>query len=122
MLNINKTQRKDFKRHFITNAFLELRFPTKKFEWNAIEPTFKQVAATKLGLTVGHKAFSAQLRVNAPTKGNPNQSVESYTETIGLIAQDKENNFSIQLQNDRLIFSTRKYGGFASFWSQVEKE
>lgn len=121
MLNITRTQRQNFKRHYISNAFVEVRFDQRHLDWIAIEQTFKQVAADKLNLNISRRTITTELKLNPSDKESQQQiSFDSNTQIIGLVAQNKDNTFSIQVQSDRMIFSTQKYPGFNNFWTEVE--
>ncbi|KHD87187.1 MAG: hypothetical protein OM95_15955 [Bdellovibrio sp. ArHS] len=122
MLNISSVTRRNFKRHFISNAFIELRFAPHIIDWNSLETEFKKISSQNLQLEVARKTISAELRFETKieSSGKTTHAPITNTKTDGLVAQNKENTFSIQVKNDRIIFSTQRYSGFVDLWEKIE--
>lgn len=115
MFNFNKVDRFQFKRHFILNANLELRFTTlTNVDWEKvkldIEPSFG----------IGTRAsFLHTADISLPPLNSENVKVTS--KKIGIQIVNEIEAYAIAIQADRWTFTSQKYQDFEKFWYQCQK-
>ncbi|MBP9837396.1 MAG: TIGR04255 family protein [Proteobacteria bacterium] len=117
MLNIKHHARKAFSKHFIRQAFIELRYSKIEVDWKNIKIRLDKdnpfLTFDKLNL-----AFAANISLEKPSVSSDKIKVAKYSNSlIGIDLQSDDKSLIAQLRDDRIIFTCNEYTSFENFWS-----
>lgn len=118
MFNIEHHERIPFKRHFIKNVILELRFSdlitdlsTSNVEY--LKSSFQKLDFNK-NTTIKHVEFSMKIDDNEPKK--------AYNEEdAGLIFINEQDKSQLEITQNRMVYSESQYKSFDDFETRIIK-
>jgi uncharacterized protein (TIGR04255 family) len=113
MINIPKVERKAFKRHFIRQAILEVRFSPVKIDWNVFTTEELRKKLNAVGITGIVAGIKNQVQLKQEETQIKVVSHAGVQESIQLSSSDGST--QIQILEDRFILTSPKYEDFDSF-------
>lgn len=116
MLKIPHNTRKAFARHFIRQAFIELRFLPVSVKWEEAHSKFQKEC---LNLTFDNvvKSLSTQVSMKTDVESEEVQPVVNFSHEVqGLDLIDSKYGIAAQIRRDRIIINTTKYSSFENLW------
>lgn len=121
LFNIPNLKRSNFKRHFIKNASLEIRYSSShEIVWDDFKSRLLKVLP--LGrLDQVQEIFDISVDLGAPPQKEVPASVTTKHTLMGIRLHSKDEGLGINILSDRMIFSTPKYTSFEDFWSDFVK-
>ncbi|MCM2353979.1 MAG: TIGR04255 family protein [Pseudobdellovibrio sp.] len=111
MFNIPQIQRTNFKKHFIKQAFIEIRFAAREIDWKALEAFYKSNINDKANVRFGMKAQFKFTNENDAMK----VSSEGEHKRESTHFSNADGTFGAEVFENRIVFFITKYDSFDSF-------
>lgn len=126
MFNIPHLDRKPFKRHFIRDAFFEVRFPNLTVNWEKIYPEITKIMTggefTKINLLHTFNInFAPPLKDPKGGEIKSEQVAQSSSNISGLVFQDSNLLLTANLFPDKIVLHSKQYVTFEQFLGHYEK-